>query len=84
MKVTSAQYVQVVKSQLYPDSFFEHLLQNKTIKHQNMNVHIKWNCFDTHYVHFGQVLATSGMELLVTNDWYVGKITTVPRSFFEH
>ena len=40
--------------------------------------------FDTNFLYFGQV-AASGMKLLVTNVQYQlsGKITTVPRLFFQ-
>ena len=40
--------------------------------------------FDTHFVKFGEVLAVSGLKLLVTTNRYVGKTTTVPRQFSEH
>ena len=47
-----------------PKLFSEHLLQDEN-KHQIMNVHTKWNCFDTYFVEFSQVLAVSGMKKLV-------------------
>ena len=43
--------------------------------------------FDTYFVWFGQVLAASGMKMLVISHrcvWLSGKITTVPKLFSEH
>ena len=34
--------------------------------------------FDTHFVKFGQVLAVSGMKLLVKSNWYVQVVKSQP------
>ena len=41
---------------------------------------------DTHFVYFGQVLAVSGLKMLVTSDGLTmsGKVMTLPRLFSEH
>ena len=51
-----------------PRLFSEHSFQIEN-KHQNMNVHTKWNCLiPILSTLIGQVLAVSGLKMLVTSD----------------
>ena len=73
--VTSNRYIGEVTT--IPRLVLEHLFQNEN-KHQIMNVHTKWNLFDTHFVWFGQVLPVSGMKLLVRSNRYVQVVKSLP------
>ena len=43
-----------------------------------MNVYTKWNCLIPYFVQFGQVLAVSGMKLLVISNGYVQVVKSQP------
>ena len=37
--------------------------------------------FDTHFVQFDQVLPVSGQKLLVTSNWYVRVLKSIPHLY---